>query len=239
MRRMLPIYVAAGVSLGVILAYLIAGGASYKPLTAADPCEPRSVEVLAERGVFEAIALSALDGAACELEVSREELTAALGDPDALAAFAEANDVDETRIVDAIRAGLIRAVDDAERDGRLSGALASVARALAENAPVPVVIDLFQALPGDPTVADLLSALGDLGVGFGDLPDLGLDQLNGIADELNRLFGEGLGGLLPRDLPQLDPGALEQQLPDGLSPPGRDELDRLRDQLDGVFGGSG
>jgi hypothetical protein len=239
MRRMLPIYLAAGASLGVILAYLLAGGASYKPLAAADPCAPRSVEILAERGLFEAIALSALDGAACELEVSREELTAALGDPDSLAAFAEANDVDEARIVDAIRAGLIRAVDDAERDGRLSGPLASVARGLAENAPVPVVIDLFQALPGDPTVADLLSAVADLGVGSEDLPDLGLDQLNGIADELNDLLGENLGDLLPEGPPQLDPGALEQQLPEGLSLPGADQLDQLRDRLDGLLGGAG
>ena len=36
--------------------------------------------VLDERGIFEGIALSALDGAACELHVSREELTLALAD---------------------------------------------------------------------------------------------------------------------------------------------------------------
>ncbi|HKJ35131.1 MAG TPA: hypothetical protein VKA36_01065, partial [Solirubrobacterales bacterium] len=59
MRRLLPIYIAAGASLGVILAYLIAGGASYKPLEAADPCEPRPLAVLSERGIFEGIVLSA------------------------------------------------------------------------------------------------------------------------------------------------------------------------------------
>ena len=40
-----PIYVALGVSLGVIVAYLLGGGAAYKPLSAADPCETRPLAV--------------------------------------------------------------------------------------------------------------------------------------------------------------------------------------------------
>src|SRR5688572_13464781 len=117
MRRWLPVQIAAGVSLGVVLAYLIAGGASYTPLAVADPCEPRSEEVLAERGVFEGILLSGLDGAACELGVSREELATALADSATLDEFAAANDIDRTAIEEAVRAGLIRAIDDAEMQG--------------------------------------------------------------------------------------------------------------------------
>ncbi len=228
----LPIYVAIGASLGVILAYLIAGGGSYKPLAAADPCQPRSVEVLVERGVFEAIALSALDGAACELQVSREELTAALADPDSLAAFAEQQSLDETEVVDAIRAGLVRAVDDAELDGRLSGTVASLARLIAENAPVPVVIDLFQALPGDPTVAEVIAALGDLGLGVQDLGDLGLENLQELGDELEKLIPDDLEGLLPEQLPNIDPGELRDQLPEDLGLPGVEDLGQLRDRLE-------
>lgn len=236
-RTRLPIFLALGASLGVILAYLIAGGGSYKPLAAADPCQPRSVDVLAERGVFEAIALSALDGAACELQVSREELTAALADADSLAAFAEERSLDENEVVDAIRAGLVRAVDDAELDGRLSGTVASLARAIAENAPLPIVIDLFQALPGDPTVADVIAALGELGLGIQDLGNLGLEGLQGLSDELNKLIPEDLGGLLPEQLPNVDPGELRDQLPDDLGLPSAEELDQLREQLEEALPG--
>lgn len=218
MRRLLPIYLAAGVSLGVILAYLLAGGASYKPLEAADPCEPRSLEVLAERGTLEAIALSALDGAACELQVSREELLAALADDAALQEFSSEHSVEEAEVDAAVRAGLVRAVDDAERAGLISASVASVARGLAESAPVPVVIDLFQALPGNPSLPELIAAVGELGLDLEALGDLGLEQLG---DELERLLPEGLDRLLPEGL------QLPESLP-GLTPEG---LEALRDLL--------
>src|SRR5688572_11677013 len=110
MKRWLPVIVATGVSLGVVAAYLIAGGASYKPLEVADPCEPRSEAVLEQRGVFEGIVLSGLDGAACELGVSREELTSAFADEETLAEFAGAHGLDPEGIETAVRAGLVRAV---------------------------------------------------------------------------------------------------------------------------------
>jgi len=228
MRRMLPIYVAAGVSLGVILAYLIAGGASYKPLTTADPCEPRSLEVLAERGVFEGIALSALDGAACELQVTREELTAAFADNAALAAFAEEQGIDAAEIDAAVRAGLIRAVDDAEQTGLIGGAVASLARLLAENAPVPAVVDLFQALPGDPSLVDVLVALGEVGLTAEQLGSDALDRLRQLGDGL---IPDDLDKLIPQQLPQIDPGALEGSLPDDIRPPSAEELQQLQDDL--------
>ena len=174
MGRWLPVNIAIGVSIGVVLAYLIAGGGSYTPLAVADPCEPRPPEVLAQRGVFEGIVLSGLDGAACELGVSREELATALADESTLDAFAEANGIDAARIEDAVRAGLIRAIDDAESQGRLPAPLASIARGLAENAPVGVVLDLFEALPGDPSLADVLEAIGDAGITIQDIGEAAL-----------------------------------------------------------------
>ena len=67
--------IALAASIGLIAVYVAFGGGSYTPAATADPCELRDAAVLEERGVFEGIALSALDGAACELHVSREELT--------------------------------------------------------------------------------------------------------------------------------------------------------------------
>ena len=70
---------AAALSLLLAVVYLAAGGGSYEPTPVADPCEPRA---WTEPGDLEETAqqffLSALDGAACELGVSREELAAAL-----------------------------------------------------------------------------------------------------------------------------------------------------------------
>jgi hypothetical protein len=220
----LPIYLAIGASLGVVLAYLLAGGASYQPLEAADPCEPRPISVLAERGVFEGIALSALDGAACELQVTREELLAAFADEESLAEFADANDLSEEQIADATRAGLLRAIDDAELEGLIPGAVAAVAREIAERVPVGTVIDLFQALPGDPSVIDLIRAVQELGIEAGDLGDFGIDGLESLRDELERLLPDSAGDLLPEDLPQ----NLEDLLPGGLDP---EDLPPLPDEL--------
>lgn len=193
----LPIYVAIGACIGVLGAYLIAGGASYQPLAAADPCESRSIDLLGERGVLEGVALSALDGAACELGVSREELTLAIADEDALAAFADEHAVTETDVDEAVRAGLVRAIDDAELAGQLSGTVASIARLIAENAPIPATLDAFRSIPGEPSVGDLVSAAGELQISLSELQDAlgsldssGIDDLDSILEDL---LGQALG----------------------------------------------
>lgn len=182
MRARIPIIVALGASLGVVGAYLIAGGASYQPLDAADPCQPRSQSVLEQREALEAIVLSALDGAACELQVSREALTAALaGDEATLDEFATLYGIDERRIDEASRAALVRAVDDAEREGRISGTSAGIVRFIAERAPVAAALDIFRAVPGDPTPAELLEAARDLNLELDSLQDSVRDLLDGIS----------------------------------------------------------
>ena len=207
----LPIYLAVGACLGVLGAYLIAGGASYQPLEAADPCESRSIELLSERGVLEGVVLSALDGAACELGVSREELTIAFADDAALTAFADEHGVSEDQIDDAVRAGLIRAVDDAELAGLLSGSVASIARLVAENAPVAATLDAFRAIPGEPSVGDLIGAAGELQITLSDLEQAigelgsgGIDDLDSILEDLLGQANDtpSLGELLPDELPQ-------------------------------------
>lgn len=200
MRRWLPAYIALGASLGLVIAYLIGGGASYEPLAVADPCQPRPEAVLEERGVFEGIVLSALDGAACDLGVSREELATALTDDASLQEFSDAHQIDQTDIENAVRAGLVRAVDDAEQQGRLSTPVASLARAAAENAPVGTVITLFQALPGNPSLPEVLSQLGQAGVSLQDLGDIAGGELQGLLDSISGSgsgsLGDQLGGLL-------------------------------------------
>ena len=67
------------VSAVLVLAYLAAGGSDYAPAKTQDPCKPRewrNPEGLQE--IAQQFSLSALDGAACKLGVSRETLAQAL-----------------------------------------------------------------------------------------------------------------------------------------------------------------
>lgn len=172
---------AAAASVGLIAAYLAFGGASFHPAGVADPCRARDASLLGERGVFEAIALSSLDGAACELGVSREELTLALADESATQRFADAHGLDESRIEEAVRAGLVRAVDDQAAAGRIDGIEESILRELVENAPVRAVFSALRVLPGGDSPQALLEQLGPLSQldGEPDIPP---------PDELDRLI---------------------------------------------------
>jgi hypothetical protein len=174
-----PALLALAVSIALIGAYLLAGGASYEPMAVADPCVQRPISTLDARGPLEAIALSALDGAACELQVSREELALALADEESTQAFTAAHGIDEQRLDDAVRAGLERAVDDAAGTGQIDGLEETVLRTTAENAPVGPLLDALRALPGDASPQDVLNALSDLAGGVGELQDR-LDQLRDL-----------------------------------------------------------
>jgi len=173
--------IALAASLGLIGVYVAFGGGSYTPAATADPCETRDQAVLEERGIFEGIALSALDGAACELHVSREELTLALADQQATEEFAAANDIDSDAVDAAVRAGLERAVDDAAAAGRISGLTESILRQVARYAPVGPAISALQALSDDDSVQGLISELG----GITDLQIPGIEGLDtGDLDQL-------------------------------------------------------
>lgn len=174
--------IALAASIGLIGVYLAFGGATYDPATVSDPCEQRASATDPDRPLFEAIALSALDGAACELGVSREELALALADEDATERFAEAHDISEADLESAVRAALIRSVDDAAAAGRIDGIDETILRALAEHAPVGALIAALQALSSDDSIQSLLEQLG--AIPNLDLPDLptpsdipGLDEL--------------------------------------------------------------
>lgn len=176
--------IALAASVGLIGIYLAFGGAGYDPATVDDPCLTREAAILDERETFELIALASLDGAACELQVSREELTLALADEEATAAFAAEHGIDDEEVEGALRAGLVRAVDDAAVAGRIDGFEEAALREVAERAPVGAAIETLQALPGDDSVQSLLTQLGELTQL--ELPSL--DQVPGV---------DGIGDLIP------------------------------------------
>jgi hypothetical protein len=137
--------VAVVASLALVLSYLAAGGSSYAPATVQDPCQdrpwrdPEGLQQIAEQ-----FSLSALDGAACELGVSRETLARALATPASRERFTERYDISDAELARAIRAGLLRAIDDAERAGAIPPFLGTPLRSTVRQIPIDQAIELIQ-----------------------------------------------------------------------------------------------
>lgn len=103
--------VALALVAGVLGVQLSHGGGQFEPLEPADPCVERTVDsqVGGIEALTERLVLYGLDGAACELGVSREALTLEL---------AQASDFSDEQ-VEALRTGLLVAVERMDEDGTL------------------------------------------------------------------------------------------------------------------------
>ncbi len=134
--------VSAIVLIGI---YLAAGGSSYAPAKTQDPCKhrpwrnPEGLDQIAEQ-----FSLSALDGAACQLGVSREALAQALATPEARERFSKRYGIGDAELAKAIRAGLLRAINDAEDAGALNPLLAAPLRDTVRGIPLDQAIELVQ-----------------------------------------------------------------------------------------------
>lgn len=120
------------------------GAADAGAIAVRDPCSTRPTY----RGqgldaVLQRIVLDGLDGAACELGASREELVLSLSP-----ASKRAIRWDDETIERAVRAGMVGAIDDAEQRGSLNGIVAALLRQLVEHAPVQWLIQGGQGLAG-------------------------------------------------------------------------------------------
>jgi hypothetical protein len=143
-RAQLLVVASVVASVALVGAYFAAGGSSYAPEKTQDPCKhrawhnPEGLQQIAEQ-----FTLSALDGAACKLGVSREELAQALASSSARERFADRYHLSEAQIARAVRAGLLRAVDDAEEAGALSPVLAGPLRETLKGIPLDEAIKLL------------------------------------------------------------------------------------------------
>ena len=147
MTRFLPLLVAVGLVAVVVVPYLALGGASFEPTPVADPCVERDrpdAEGLGE--TIERIALRAVDGVACELGVSREELVLAIRSEEALDDFSRERGLDREELEQSITDGLVRAVDDAEEQGALPGFVAPLVRRAAEAVPPWLILETLERL---------------------------------------------------------------------------------------------
>jgi hypothetical protein len=129
----------------VLLAVELANGAlDYGESTVADPCQPR--EPYPGDGfdaTLQRIALDGLDGAACELETSREELVLSF-DP----LPGQELEWDRETIERAVRSGLLEAVDDAEERGGIGSFEATILSQIVERAPIDWLLEGGEFLGG-------------------------------------------------------------------------------------------
>lgn len=144
-RGRVLVAVAAVAALALVGIYLVAGGASYSPEKTQDPCKHRAWTDPENLGqIANQFSISALDGAACELGVSRETLARALATKQARERFAKRYGIDDEKLAEAIRAGLVRAVDDAEEAGALSPIIAGPLRGTLEDIPLDEAIEIVK-----------------------------------------------------------------------------------------------
>lgn len=152
MRRYWP-GIAALVALLAVAVTLIGvelgkGALDYGEQTVADSCETRApfpgsgVDATIQR-----VVLNGLDGAACSLGTTREEF---------VLSFAPETGVEPIRwdratIEKALREGLLRSIDDAEKRDTLPGLLATIMREVVERAPLDWIIE------GGAAIGDLLN----------------------------------------------------------------------------------
>ncbi len=245
-------------SLALIVSYIFAGGLDFKPTPVADPCDSRVwSDPVGLEDTAQQLAFSTLDGAACDLGVSRETLTRALASDQATEEFLAENDISREQFDQAIRSGLERAVDDAESAQAIDPLVASGIRTAIQILPVSELIPLIQgassAIGGESALGDLLngdiSALGELfgGSSVGGFLELGLEALGiGSGEGQGSGQGQGQGGnpgpggpddlVLPdlgQQLRDQLPPEIEQNLPPGIE----DDLGRqLQQQLEGLLG---
>jgi hypothetical protein len=158
---------AIAASLVLVLAYLAAGGASYAPAKTQDPCKHRAwTNPEGLQDILQQFSLSALDGAACKLGVSRETLVQALATQSSREEFAKRYHVDDAELARALRAGLLRAVSDAEEAGALIGPLGAAAREAIRSVPLDEAIELVHNAGSIFSGAGSIVGLGEEGLGL-------------------------------------------------------------------------
>ena len=137
------------VAVAVPAGYAAAGGGSYEPSGVANPCKQRAWRnPQGAQEIAQQITSSTLDGAACTLKVSRETLARALVSTKSRDEFARERDLTNDDIAQAVRDGLVRAVDDGEKAGAIGGLRALALRAAAQNLPVTDLLKLVDNIGG-------------------------------------------------------------------------------------------
>ena len=139
MTRMTPalaILAALLAAVIVLVAVELGKGAAAEPgPKLAKPCHERPGRTGGFDATVQRLVLDGLDGAACRLHTTREELVLSLAPETGVH-----RRWDQHTIEVAVRAGLLQAVDRAERRGDIPGFAAPLLRRLIETAPLDRLI---------------------------------------------------------------------------------------------------
>jgi hypothetical protein len=174
----------------LIIAELAAGAVGFGASKAKDACTSRaSFSGTGLDATIQRVVLNGLNGAACELGTSREELVLSF-DP---SLSTEPIRWDHATIERSVRAGLLRAIADERARGSISSSTAVVLTQLAERAPLDWLIDRGSA------IQKILQGLGsvDLGTLLGQLSPSELRDILralGLSTSLGDLLKEFGGG---------------------------------------------
>jgi hypothetical protein len=126
------------VTVAVLLlgAELISSATSSASPKVANPCLPRAPYAgHGIDGTIQRIVLDGLDGAACQLHTTREQLVLSLGPG------TEHRHWTRAQAEAAIRAGLLRAVDEADQRGDIPSFLVPALRRLIAEAPIDRIVE--------------------------------------------------------------------------------------------------
>ena len=130
------------VGVGLLASEQAAGASSVGTFEAVDPCtaSPETYGGSGIDGWVQRVALSALNGAACDLHTTRERLVLSL-DPNS-----GYNDVtwDRATAQKALHSGLQRAIDDAEARGTMPSWGGSILGWIVDHAPIDWIVDRIQ-----------------------------------------------------------------------------------------------
>jgi hypothetical protein len=137
--------VALGAGIMALVCLLVvlefrAGARDFGRRTYVDPCNAPADPYPQGHGIdgtLQRISLSAIDGAACKLGTSREELVLSL---DSRGPFGDKVHWTKATLEDALRAGLVQAISDADDRNTIPGFVATGLKFLAERAPIDWVL---------------------------------------------------------------------------------------------------
>jgi hypothetical protein len=119
---------------------------SFGEVKRVDPCTAKTPSLGSGfDATLQRIVLDGLNGAACRLHTTREELVDSLG--------SSSSRWSDQQIQEAVRLGLVQAVDEAEDRGDVPGILAPLLRETVKHAPIKFLIE------NGPSIADLLGQL--------------------------------------------------------------------------------
>ena len=136
MRPAVWVLVALLATVVALVGVELGKGALHEPAPKlANPCHPRGGRTGGIAATIQRIVLDGLDGAACRLHTTREEL---------VLSFAPETGIrrrwDQHTVEVAIRAGMLRSIDEAQRRGDLPDFAAGLARELVKRVPIDQLI---------------------------------------------------------------------------------------------------